>query len=460
MLITRSNRSAQDRQWLETQEHPGTVVDWFGIDWLDGSIAGREDLISYLEGPDYKLLRRAAELGLETAAAADGVSLVERFQALKSRSHDITPYWRWDTNLTGDGLVMTLRAKTTDAATADPIMLKPTFSFPQDDSLAAGYQDSLDRALRFGGDVEIPHPYLVDFEVETSSEATRRLVGTSGEPGRLRFVSERDTTGLPMLVDLISVTPSGKRSSLKVEMTYRVGGSDGWTLHGHDTTRVLEIAMQMPHEQTGDGSLTLTLQQVTGRFAHQVSPTLEWIVGRGDHDTFEIVSGGHRLATFSAGPAWDKDLTHLARLVNLLEDLEEHAGRPIRIPEQIDTADLVEIEAVCRALSGQRSRINRQGLSISIAAGRLRSFLDAVPDQAGALYISHAMAWQIGDDTVTIDGVATWCSGAQLGNRAELEAVSVDVADHIAVFQTVDDHDVAFIKAVRDPGEPWRGVPT
>lgn len=172
VLITRSNPSAQDKRWLETQDHPGTVVDWFGVDWLDGSIAGREDLISYLEGPDYKLLRRAAELGLETAAAADGASLVERLQTLNSRSHDITPHWRWDANVTGDGLLMTLRAKTPDAATTDPIMLKPTFAFPPDDPVAAGYQDALDRALRFGGDVEIPHPYLVDFAIETSSDAT------------------------------------------------------------------------------------------------------------------------------------------------------------------------------------------------------------------------------------------------------------------------------------------------
>jgi hypothetical protein len=463
VLVTRSNPTPLDTRWLDEQaaQHAGCRVEWFGVDWLDSAIAGREDLVSYLEGPDYKLLRRARQLDYEAAAAADGKHLVERLAALNERSSDISPFWRWDSTLTGDGLLMTLRAKTPDAATVDPIVLRPTFAFPADDSDAISLQVSLDQALRFGGDVEVPAEYVVDFDVDTVSDATRRLVDIPRKSSIVRFVSEPDTGGLPVVVDLIRVTTDGQRDRLHVQFTHRLRGSDGATLHGSDLGGVLDVALRMPHQPAGkEGGLTLDLRPVTGRFAHQVSRTLTWMAARTSSDTLEVSAGGHHLATFSAGPTWTNDIRHLARLVDALEALEEHARRPVRIPTGISSTDLLEIELACRALSGQRSRLPIRSIGMTVRAGQLRGFLDAVPPEPGALYIGHDIGWEIGDDIVTVTGIATWCSGVTLANRSELEALSLDVSDHLARFEALDGHDIAFIRAVKEPGEPWTNIPS
>jgi hypothetical protein len=60
VLITRSHPTPGDLTWLEKVGGalPGVALEWWGRDWLDTRMAGREDLIAYVEGPNYKSCSR------------------------------------------------------------------------------------------------------------------------------------------------------------------------------------------------------------------------------------------------------------------------------------------------------------------------------------------------------------------------------------------------------------------
>ena len=186
-LVLPVNPSPAELKWFDDlrRRFPDVELEWLGIDWLDAQVAGREDVISYLEGPDYKLLRRARQLELEHAAAATGDEVSARMAQLAARGEEISPYWAWDVRTTAGGQIRALRAKREESAALDPIMLKTRFSFPPDDPDAAETAQNVDQVLRFGGDVTIAGQFIDRFAVEASSEATRRLVGhTVGERQR------------------------------------------------------------------------------------------------------------------------------------------------------------------------------------------------------------------------------------------------------------------------------------
>ncbi len=84
VLVSRSNPRAPELAWLQSLGElvPGVVLEWLGRDWLDLQIAGREDLISYVEGEDYKLLRRARQLEHERAAVVTGQTWHSRLDEL------------------------------------------------------------------------------------------------------------------------------------------------------------------------------------------------------------------------------------------------------------------------------------------------------------------------------------------------------------------------------------------
>ena len=225
VLVTRSNPRAPELRWLQslTEVVPGVQLEWLARDWLDLQVAGREDLISYVEGVDYKLLRRAHQLQLEQAACATGPDLGERLIDLLQRGDDISPFWRWDVSTAGAQTTMSLAAKRSDAAEADPIALTPTFTFPADDPEAEKIARDLRSTLRVGGDVLVPGRFIESFAVTAASAATQRLLG---EPERsvenLRIVSAEDATGLPLPVTLTRPGLGG-RSGLALPVTSLVG---------------------------------------------------------------------------------------------------------------------------------------------------------------------------------------------------------------------------------------------
>jgi len=462
VLITRSNPRAPELQWLRQQGavFPGVTIEWFGRDWLDSQAAGREDVISYMQGEDYKLLKRARDLGLEQAAAATGSDLLSRYERLRRQGDEISPFWRWDVSTTSNGTALQLSAKRPDAAAVFPISLTPTFTFSPDDAEAVALAGQLVETLAVGGDVDIPGRYIKTVAVQTSSEATARLLGERPErPNSLRIVSVPDTTGLPLLVD-VEVQRDGSRVAdpLRVVLTERIGGIEGSTLRGADAAGVLTVAMVIPLPGSQhQGALRMELRPLSGRRPYEVEPVLRWMTGLTPEASLVVTAGGLHLATFIGGGQWSLRAVH--RLVSALAILQRHTTTPLTIPRQLpDGSELCEILDAAQALSGSPARQSFDGIDAKIHRGMPRGFLETMPAEPGGLYIGADFEVLLDGRSVAVGDLALWAPHVTLDNRAELEAVSVDIVDHTAHFPAAADTGFSLIRGVDNPGEVWTPV--
>jgi len=466
ILITRSNPRAQELAWLQLQaaDLPGIALEWFGRDWLDRQVAGREDVISYVEGEDYKLLRRARSLELERTAGATGADLLSRHEQLRQLGNDISPYWRWDVSSGRDGIMRVLNAKRPESVTIDPIALKPTFHFPAEDAEAARLADQLSQTLAVGGDVTVPGRYLDKIEIEAASEATQRLFDPNPElPDSLRIVSVPSTEGLPLALTL-HIEREGQRTghSLDLTITKQLTGAEGRTLLGHDCSQLLNLHMVLPDEGSQvQGKLTLDMKPVHGRRPHEVGPAITWLCELTGEESLALTAGPLQVGRFSGDARWPQDLTALRMLIRALVVLQEHLGTLLPVPSQLPSAtQLREILDVAQALSGTPAKQRFDGIDATVQRGKLRAFLDAIPTEPGALYITNVRAIELDGQPIEVPGVALRAPNMQLENRAELEALSLDVTDHQVRFRSAPDADIYLTRAVAEPGAPWTAVPT
>ncbi|CAN5716401.1 hypothetical protein BH24ACT2_BH24ACT2_05470 [soil metagenome] len=377
VLVTRSNPRAPELAWLQSMRPlvPGVTLDWFGRDWLDGCIAGREDLISYVEGPDYKLLRRARHFDVERSAVTTGSELASRHEALVELGEEISPYWRWEFARSDEGHTRTLVPKRPESVTVDPIVIAPTFTFPTDDPEARELAERLHDTLRVGGDVTIPGRFIERVSVTASSEATQRLVGDKErDVGYMEIVSLPDTSGLPLSMSLIR-QPSNSHPPVQLPLVFdqRLAGSGGQTLFGSDIHHV--IAARLVLEEDGSrvaGKLTITLGPMMGRLPHEVLPVLRLLTGLSETPGLDLYIGPLRVARFAADDGWPLDLRGLHRLVAALDVIQQHLQILLPIPEQhVEPSELRDLSDIAAALAGGRPRLHYSGFNATLRPSML-----------------------------------------------------------------------------------------
>jgi hypothetical protein len=465
VLVTRSNHTPGELAWFQSLSihAPGVDLQWLGRDWLDAQIAGREEMISYVEGPEYKLLRRARQLELERAAGATGAQFLARLDDLLELGDGISPYWRWDLTTVGGERARVLAAKRPDAAEADPIALTPTFSFPRDDPDAEAISRQLHDVLQCGGDITIPGKFVAGLRVVAASDATQRLLGEQRqEVSALRIMSSENNVGLPLLTQLVIVgdVPEGSRT-LDVSFTKRVGGAQGMTLSGADPSGTLlaELVLVGPPEALA-GRLSVTLGPVAGRPAHEVLPVLRFLASARPGQSVQVMYGPSLLGRFVAPVAWPEDLRPIGRLVAALAVIGSHTGQVLRVPADLDPEMVRTVLDVAGALRGERAPLSYSGLNATVRPGMLDGFIAKVPEEGGALYASHDVTLSVGDQEVLVTGLATWAPRVRLTGRAELAALAEAEPDqeHVAAFEPIDGEGVYLVRAVDEPGEPWQSL--
>lgn len=463
VLVTRSNHTPGELAWLQSlsMHAAGVELQWLGRDWLDAQIASREDLISYVEGADYKLLRRARQLDLERAAGATGTQFLARLDDLLELGDGISPYWRWDPTTVAGERARVLAAKRPDAAEADPITVTPTFSFPRHDPDAEAISRQLHDVLQRGGDVTIPGRFVAGFSVTAASDATQRLVGAERqEVGALRIMSIEDSTGLPLLTQLAFTgdDPEARRT-LPVTFMKRLPGVQGVTLSGSDPSGVLRVELVLvgaPDAATGH--LKLTLGPVAGRAVHELLPVLLFLAMAQPERPIQLTYGPSLLGRFTAPAAWPDDLRPLGRLVAALDIIQSHTRTVLRLPnEDLDPETIRTVLDVGGALRGERVALSYTGLSATVRPGMLSDFLSKLPGEGGALYAAHGVSFSIGTQDVNVVGLATWAPRVRLARQDELLALAETCPDneHVATFEPIDDEGVYLIRAVEDPVGPW-----
>lgn len=467
VLVTRSNPTPGELAWLLSLAAvaPGVSLEWLGRDWLDGHIADREDLISYVEGPNYKLLRRAAQLQHEQAAAATGPQIARRLDDLLTLGDDISPYWRWDFITAGGTRTRVLSAKRPESERDDPISLTPVFSFPPGDPEADDISRQLGDVLRRGGDVTVPGRYVTSFRVTAASQATQRLLGDEDQPVQaLRIASEESNDRLPLLTRLSVADdepPAPDAPSLPstpVSFTRRQTGTDGVTLTGADPSGTLLAELVLvggPDDATG--RLSLTLASPAGRAAHDVLPVLRLLAAVGPGRSLRLTQGPASLARFTGSARWPDDLRPLGRLVTALDVIGTHTGRALLVPEEVDPETVRTVLDAAGALLGEKVRLPYSGLDATVRSGMLQDFISKVPDEGGALYAAHEISFSLAGQELVVTGLATWAPQLTLSNRDELKTLAVSAPDreHVARFVPIDDEGIYLVSAVAQPDEPW-----
>jgi hypothetical protein len=465
VLVIPLNPSPAELAWFDTlrARFPGLQLDWYGLDWLDGKIAGREDLLSYIEGAQHTLLRRAKQYGMEREALTSGDDLTHRMNDLLRLGDTITPYWKWRYGDTPWGPAQILTAQRPDAPGEDPVQLTPHFSFPTDDPDAQETAERLRRALRLGGEVAIPGCYVEQVEVTAASEATQRLLGeTRRQVSELRFISVPNNTGLPMRGTLV-LERSGGREGLSVPFTFtqNVGGTDGRTLTGTDPSGLLQGQLELERGELVHGRFRLTLAPLAGAYPHDVLPAVHFLAACEAGDILHFRRGPLTVSSFAADAGAPEGIPDLYRLVAALEVLQAHLGTLIPVPAEVKSEDFQDLMAMAGALSGGSARLRYTGLSLSVRPGGIRSLLESIPSEPGGIYgAPNSMYITLDGQRRDVPGLAFWAPNVVLLNRDELESVADDdTAEAVANFSSPEDTGVFMIRAVAEPGPEFRFIP-
>jgi hypothetical protein len=328
VLVIPLNPTPAELTWFHglRAKVPGVKLEWFGRDWLDGKIAGREGLISYIQGADYTLLRHARHHEMERAALISGDDLAQRVKELLRRGEDISPYWKWHFGDTPWGPGEMLTPQRPEAASEDPVQFTPHFSFPADDPEAQTMSESLDRVLRLGGDVDIPGRYIEHLRVTAASEATQRLLGEPVQQvSQLRLISIPDNTGLPLRGSIVLERREGGTGlSVPFDFHKRVGGTHGGTLTGTDRSGRLEGKFELEGGTEVRGKLTLNLRPTAGAYPHDVLPAVRLFAELQPGDNLHFRVGPVTHASFTAGVGGPEGIEQLHYIVAALEILQDH----------------------------------------------------------------------------------------------------------------------------------------
>lgn len=465
VLVIPHNPSPAKATWFDglRARFADVQLEWYGLDWLDGQIAGREHVISYIEGPQSSLLRRAQQYGMERAALTTGADLTQRMADLQRLGETITPYWKWNYGTTPWGDAQILTPQRPEAADEDPIQLTPRFSFPAADPDAQATADRLQQVLRLGGDVEIPGRFIEELQVTAASEATQRLLGEpTQQVSSLRLISIPDNTGLPMRGSLVLERHDGVEGpSLPFTFTERVGGSHGRTLTGNDPSGLLQGRLELEGSDTPAGQLQLNLEAVAGSYAHDALPAVRLLAACSAGDTLHFRVGSVTSLSFSADAAAADGVADVFRLVAALEVLQAHLNTLLPVPaEPLEASDARELMAMALALTGTPARLPFTGLSMPLRPGTVGSFLQSVPREPGVLYgAPNSVKVTLDGVRYDVPGLAFWAANVVLTNRTELEPlVDDDTAEAVASFSSPDDTNIFMIRAVDDLGPEYRQV--
>lgn len=465
VLVIPLNPSAAEMVWLDTlrKRYPDVDLEWFGLDWLDGQIAGRESLISYVEGAQYTLLRRAKQHDMERAALTTGADLMQRMTDLQRLGDTITPYWTWRPGDTPWGPAQIFTPQRLEAPEEDPVQLTPLFSFPADDPEAQAAANRLQHVLRLGGDVEIPGRFIEHLRVTAASEATQRLLGEPiQQASQLRLISIPDTTGLPLRGSLVLERQNGKPGlSVPFTFTERVGGTAGRTLTGIDDSGLLEGRLELEDGDQPAGRFEMNLKPLAGSYPHDAVPAVRILAACAAGDSLHFRLGPVTFLSFTANLDAPEDVRGLFHLVAALEVLQAHLGTLVPIPaEPLTDEDTQELVSMALALTGSPARLPFTGLSVPVPPGGIRSFLESIPTEPGVLYgAPNTVKVTLDGQRYEVPGLAFWARNVVLRNRAELEALADDdTAEAVATFSSTDETNIVMIRAVDDLGPEYRRI--
>ncbi|MEV4829213.1 hypothetical protein AB0K25_12925 [Micromonospora sp. NPDC049257] len=356
-LIVPLEFSPAEIVWWESLEaqYPDVRLDRRCIDWLDDQFNQDEGLRRFLEGEEYQVSQRLAELSMEQAGMVNGIpDLFRRQRILHTRASELAPR-RWDWKISvGENYE---RVEVTPRPGNDATFtVRGKFAFTADDTAAAAVQQSWLDAVAFGGSVTVEERFVEDVTVVLPEDLQALFPPDSG-PGTVQFSSPQAELATPVLLHLVAEDSNGNQvSRLPISFTTHLAGSMGATIVGTDVSRTVTAHLQMsyqmpPAERVDDGwqalvgQLKLGWASPAGQLPSTLRPMAEIVKACVvDGASLHVWSGRQRLVHLPTPMM--ADLANVADLVLLLDDLQEHLGLTEPIPD-----DLTEVDALTLAMA-------------------------------------------------------------------------------------------------------------
>ncbi|MFG3555077.1 hypothetical protein ACGGAQ_11850 [Micromonospora sp. NPDC047557] len=431
VLILPLNHSPKEEKWFEElkRKFPAIQLEWWGVDWLDGHFASREDLRRMVEGGEYRLLELAREFDKEKAVLASGLpDLAGRFGILTQRSRDLSPYWIADFASGPDGMTFIFRERYPGAAQDDPISLKPVFAFSPDDPEAAEVERDLRHVMDFGGDVTVPGKFVQEFNVDASEE-TRLAFGWDRAPEtkEIQIKSVEDNSGLPIPCTLDVLTPGGKiAASITVQLSQRVGGARGYTITGADPSGLLtaRFLLEHPDVRASGPSLNFQVSSPIGLFPWATRPVADFIAA---------VQPGNRMVLRMGIPFGEcevmepifRDEDLLVRLITALDELQKHFGQLFPIPEGLTRKDLKELETLVEFVRHGRAQWPYHTVKMQFHHDKLEELVadESFTPEGGALLARFdSFGMKFGDNRFDVGRVQFYAPRIRLANFEQVRA--------------------------------------
>jgi hypothetical protein len=449
VLVVPLDPSPAEESWFDglRQEFASIALEWRGRDWLDEQFAAHADLRRYVEGSDYDLLERARELGHEQAALANGAAdLVSRVNTLvHGRAQELSPNWRVDVTTHDGGTVLHYSARVPDAATLDPVVFKPTFTFPTGDPDAQVAMRQLEQSFHYGAGATVSGQYISRFEID-ASEQTRQLfdIGEMTESGMIQLGEAINNEGLPLPLTLKVTTSDGVvAASIDITLTKRTVGGRGIRLIGTDASGVMIVTQEVDHPGESGlraGRFHFAFEEVSGRYPYAVRPAMDFILAMEPGCRLSAHLGHARMGYADIDDDWMTKARPVARMVVAVDELQKHYGELFPVPDGLTVRELLELEIAVKLLAGQRVQWLDRSITADVDADRLEDFLEqeTLRRESTDLVLKTENMFVLCDGRSFDIGPIRAQAKVRLANRPELEAAVGDGAAPSARWQCVD----------------------
>ncbi|OWV04710.1 hypothetical protein B5D80_19655 [Micromonospora wenchangensis] len=402
VLIIPLEFSPAEIVWWESLEaqYPDVTLDRRCTDWLDEQFRQDEGLRRFLEGDEYYVSQRLAELNLEQAGMVGGVpDLFHRQRTLHARATEMAPRrWDWTISAGENYQKVEIRPRPGTDAT---VSVRGRFAFPADDAEAATVVQRWRDALAFGGAATVEQRFVEDVTM-VLPEDLREVFPPSSGPGTVQFSSPQAELTTPVLLHLVAEDCDGNQvSRLPISFTTRLAGSMGATIVGTDVSRTVTAQLQMtyempPAEEAEDGwqalvgQLKLSWASPIGHLPSTLRPMAELIKACvGDGASLYVWLGRQRVARLPT--AMTADLAEDADLVLLLDDLQEHLGLSEPVPDDLTESDVSALTMAWAVLSTGQGSWPDAVIDFHVAADGVNAFMThrLWSSEPGELVLTH-----------------------------------------------------------------------
>ncbi|WP_436528232.1 hypothetical protein [Actinoplanes sp. HUAS TT8] len=375
---------------------------------------------------------RARELGMEQAALADGATdLARRIDTLvHGRARELSPYWQVDVETDSGTTVLRYSARVPNAAALDPVTIRPTFAFPLRDPEAAAAAKQLEHAFHYGSAATVPAQFVKHVAVEASDQA-RQLLGSKEMeiPGQITIGEAINNEGLPLVMTFKVMTPEGSAvASIDIIVSKRTVGGRGVQLIGSDASQLMNVTQIVDTPEPGEmqnGKFNFTFGETTGRFPYEARRVADFVIAMQLGNKIAVHVGPIRIGYADVGAEILTGAMPAARLIVILDELQQHFQDLFPIPSDLTLRNLLELEIAHRLLSGDRVKWLDRTITTGIRAERLKSFLQRANyvDAVDLVVGGHPMVVLCGEHEFAL-GLVELRANVRLANREELEAAA------------------------------------